>query len=136
MTRVVKIKLPAELVRIVTEGNVYPQINMKLALNGKPLHLINDETHKVTSDLFNFTLPKDNIWEEPEGPDKGITQGWWIMLKPLPPGEHTLHYTTGYSDSRSDPQYPPWARQPHSLYTGRDISYYSKVIIRRDNELF
>ena len=36
-----------------------------------------------------------------------ITQGWWIMLKPLPPGEHTLHYTTGYKDSRSDPSIPP-----------------------------
>jgi hypothetical protein len=102
----VKIKTPAELLRIVTEGNVYPN-KYEATLNGKPLHLINDETHKVTSDLFNFTLPKDNIWEEPEGPDKGITQGWWIMLKPLPPGEHTLHYTTGYSDSRSDPSIPP-----------------------------
>ena len=69
--------------------------------------MINDEAHKVTSNLFNLTLPEDNIWGEPPGPDKAITQGWWIMLKPLPPGEHTLHYTTGYKDSRSDPSIPP-----------------------------
>ncbi|MGB0025400.1 MAG: hypothetical protein WBP64_01040 [Nitrososphaeraceae archaeon] len=27
-----------------------------------------------------------NVWGEPKGPDKAITQGWWLMLKPLPPG--------------------------------------------------
>jgi hypothetical protein len=102
----VKTKTPAELLKIVTEGNVYPN-KFDATLDGKPLHLVNDETHKVTSDLFNFTLPKDNIWEEPEGPDSAIEQGWWIMLKPLSPGEHTLHYTTGYRDSRSDPSIPP-----------------------------
>lgn len=103
---VVKTKTPAELIRLVTESNVYPQ-SFDATLDGKPLHLINDEAHKVTSDLFNLTLPEDNIWGEPPGPDKAITQGWWIMLKPLPPGEHTLHYTTGYKDSRSDPSIPP-----------------------------
>ena len=56
-----------------------------------PLDLINDEAHKVTSDLYNLTLPKDNLWDEPEGPDKALTQGWWLMLKPLPTGEHTVH---------------------------------------------
>ena len=28
----------------------------------------------------------------------------------------------------------PWARQPRSLFTGRDISSYSKIIMCRDNE--
>jgi hypothetical protein len=102
----VKTKTPAELVRIVSKSNVYPN-PFDATLDGKPLHLINDDAHKVQSDLFNLTLPKDNVWGEPEGPDKAITQGWWIMLKPLPPGEHTLHYTTGYRDSRSDPSIPP-----------------------------
>jgi hypothetical protein len=60
---VVKTKTPAEIIRLVTESNVYPQ-SFDATLEGKPLHLINDETHKVTSDLFNLTLPEDNIWGE------------------------------------------------------------------------
>jgi hypothetical protein len=99
-------KTPASLIKLLTDGNRYPN-PFDATLDGKPLHLINDEAHKVQSDLFNLTLPKDNVWGEPEGPDKAITQGWWIMLKPLPPGPHTVHYTTGYRDSRSDPSIPP-----------------------------
>jgi hypothetical protein len=102
----VKIKTPAELIRVVSKSNIYPN-QFDATLDGKPLHLKNDEAHKVQSDLFDLTLPKDNVWGEPEGPDKAITQGWWIMLKPLPTGEHTLHYTTGYRDTRSDPSIPP-----------------------------
>jgi hypothetical protein len=57
--------------------------------------------------LYFKMIPKDNVWGEPEGPDKGITRGYGIMLKPFPLGELTLHYTTGYKDSRSDPSIPP-----------------------------
>jgi hypothetical protein len=48
------------------------------------------------------------------------------MLKPLPPGEHTLHYTTGYKVSRSDPSIPP-GQGNTAPYTRRDIPSYSKV---------
>ena len=102
----VKPKTPSRIIEILTKGNVYPN-PFDATLDGKPLHLKNDEAHKVQSDLFNLTLPKDNVWGEHDGPDKATTQGWWIMLKPLTPGEHTLHYITGYRDSRSDQSIPP-----------------------------
>ena len=75
-------------------------------LVGKPLYLTNDGAPRVTSSLFNLTPSEDNIWGEPPRPDKAITQGWWIMLKPLCPREHTSHNTTGYKDSRSDLSIP------------------------------
>ena len=102
----VRTKTPAELIKLLSKSNLYPN-QFDATLDGKPLHLKNDEAHKVQSDLFNLTLPKDNVWGEHDGPDKATTQGWWIMLKPLTPGEHTLHYITGYRDSRSDPSIPP-----------------------------
>jgi hypothetical protein len=120
----VKIKTPAELVRVVSKSNIYPNV-FDATLDGKPLHLKNDDSHKVQSGLFDLTLPKDNVWGEPEGPDKGITQGWWIMLKPLSPGEHTLHYTTGYRDSRSDPSIPPG--QGNLAPYIQDVTYHLKV---------
>ena len=71
--------------------------------------LKNDEAHKVTSD------------REPPGPDKAIIQGWWIMLKPLPPGEHTLQYTTGYKSYKTDNDMLPG--QGH-----QDVTY--KLIVK------
>jgi len=96
-------KTPKELIKAASQLNKYPR-DFLPTLDGKPLDLKNDEAHKVTSNLFNLTLPKDNLWSdrEPPGPDKAIIQGWWIMLKPLPPGEHTLHYTTGYKSYKTD----------------------------------
>ena len=120
----VKSKTPDELIKIVSKGNVYP-VRFDATMDGHPLDLINDETHKVTSGLFDLILPKDNVWGEPEGPDKAITQGWWIMLKPLPPGEHTVHYTTGYRDSRSDPTIPPG--QGNLAPYIQDVTYHLKV---------
>jgi hypothetical protein len=94
------------LVNQVTKSNVYPN-PFGITLDGHPLALTNDEAFKVQSDLFNFTLPPKNLWGEPAGPDKGIGQGWYLFLKPLSPGVHIVHYTTGYRDSKSDPTIPP-----------------------------
>ena len=46
----VKLKTPAELIRLETESNKYPN-EFHATLDGRPLDLINDEAHKVTSDL-------------------------------------------------------------------------------------
>ncbi|MGN6615018.1 MAG: hypothetical protein ACTHKC_08245 [Candidatus Nitrosocosmicus sp.] len=121
----VKLKTPSELIRIETEGNKYPN-NFQATLDGHPLDLINDEAHKVTTGLYNLTLPKDNLWDEPEGPDKGITQGWWIMLKPLSTGEHIVHYNTGYGNSKSDPaNIPPGQGSPKGYI--QDVTYHLVV---------
>ena len=46
------------------------------------------------SDFFNITLPEHNLWEEKEVPGtyEGITEGYFLFLNPLPPGNHTLYY--------------------------------------------
>jgi hypothetical protein len=121
----VKLKTPSELIRLETESNKYPN-EFHATLDGRPLDLINDEVHKVTSDLYNLTLPKDNLWGEPEGPDKAITQGWWLMLKPLPTGEHTVHYNTGYGNSKSNPaNIPPGQGNPKGYI--QDVTYHLVV---------
>jgi hypothetical protein len=121
----VKTKTPSELNRLVTSSNIYPN-EFKTTLDGHSLDLINDEAHKVTSDLFNLTLPKDNVWGEPEGPDKAITQGWWLMLKPLSAGEHTVHYNTGYGNSKSNPAKIPPGQGNAAPYI-QDVTYHLTV---------
>jgi len=117
----IKTKTPAELVRLVTKSNIYPN-SFGITLDGHPLALTNDEVNKVQSNLFKLSLPANNLWGEPTGPDQAITQGWWVMLKPLPPGQHTVHYITGYRDSRSDPTIPP-GQGNQSPYI-QDVTYH------------
>jgi hypothetical protein len=115
-------KTPKELIKAASQLNTYPR-DFSPTLDGKPLDLKNDAAHKVTSDLFNLTLPKDNLWSdrEPPGPDKAIIQGWWIMLKPLPPGEHTLQYTTGYKSYKTDNDMLPGQGNPTPYI--QDVTY-------------
>jgi hypothetical protein len=55
-----------------------------------------------SSDMILFTpfyinLPDNNIWNEsPHTPYLAVADGWYLMLKPLSPGKHILHYTIGY----------------------------------------
>jgi hypothetical protein len=55
-------------------------------LNGSAL-----QVHRVQSPVFNFTFPADNIFAAPEGPTKAVSEGFWVFLKPLPPGQYELH---------------------------------------------
>jgi hypothetical protein len=45
-------------------------------------------------------LPEHNLWEEKEKPGtyKGIAEGYYLFLKPLETGNHTLYYEAGTSE--------------------------------------
>jgi len=55
-------------------------------LNGSVL-----QVHRVRSPVFNFTVPADNVFAAPEGPTKAVSEGFWVFIKPLPPGQYELH---------------------------------------------
>jgi hypothetical protein len=55
-------------------------------LNGSVL-----QVHRVQSPVFNLTFPVDNIFAAPEGPTKAVSEGFWVFIKPLPPGQYELH---------------------------------------------
>lgn len=46
---------------------------------------------RVQSPLFNITYIPNNINGAPIGTTQGISDGYWVMLKPLPAGDHTVH---------------------------------------------
>ena len=46
---------------------------------------------RVQSPLFNITYIPNNINGAPIGTTQGISDGYWIMLKPLPVGDHIIH---------------------------------------------
>lgn len=121
----VKTKTPNGLIKLETQSNVYP-VAFGITLDGHPIAFTNDQKYLVQTDLYNLTLPANNIWGEPAGGDTASTQGWWLMLKPLTPGTHVLHYTAGYRDSRSDPTIPE-GQGNQSPYV-QDVTY--NILVR------
>lgn len=68
------------------------QISVKL--DGLKLNFNEDPKLRAVSDFFNISLPEHNIWEEKEVPGtyKGVAEGYFLFLKPLSEGNHTLYY--------------------------------------------
>jgi hypothetical protein len=69
--------------------------------------------YRVQSPLFNVTIPKDNVIGSPPGTTRAVSDGFWILLKPLPVGKHEIHLsgslvdftTTGPLNFVSDAKY-------------------------------
>jgi hypothetical protein len=61
---------------------------------------------RVQSSLFNVTFPERNVFGTTPGPTQAVSDGIWIILKPLPPGEHkigfkgiSVDFTTGATNT-------------------------------------
>ena len=50
----------------------------------------NVEQYRVTTDFYNMTFPKDNMFSVPAGTFRSLLDGTWLMLKPLPIGDHKI----------------------------------------------
>lgn len=42
--------------------------------------------------FFNLDLIEGNIWNIPPGPTMAASDGFWVFLKPLSVGKHTIHF--------------------------------------------
>jgi hypothetical protein len=58
------------------------------SLNNVPIP--NLENYRVQTDIFNFTLPENNILNLTSHTTQAIADGNWLFLKPLPTGTHEL----------------------------------------------
>jgi hypothetical protein len=98
-------KTEEELRGIVRQSNIDP-VEFEVSLDGRPISFTNDESNRVTTDLFNISLPANNLWYQEEvKDDPSVADGWLLLLKPLPPGEHVLKYTGGYLPGRNTANY-------------------------------
>ncbi|HYY71851.1 MAG TPA: hypothetical protein VE595_05515 [Nitrososphaeraceae archaeon] len=58
------------------------------SLNKMPIP--NLENYRVQTDIFNFTLPENNILNLTSQTTHAVADGNWLFLKPLPAGTHEL----------------------------------------------
>jgi hypothetical protein len=75
-------------------NNADPFANLVCTLDGTPV-VFNPNTPivRTQSPTFSVTLGKDNIFSGPPGKYADCwSDGYWVMLSPLSPGKHSLHF--------------------------------------------
>ncbi len=68
---------------------------LKFVLDGKKAVYLT--SYRAQSPYFYFNVPTDNNFIGTTGPTEGwsVSDGWWVAVKPLIPGIHTLHFEAG-----------------------------------------
>jgi hypothetical protein len=102
------VKTDSDMRQCATEGNDFSVI----AATVDGMKLKNLDQYRVQSDIFNITIPKDNIFDTSAGTFRAFVDGFFVFLQPLSPGNHIIHF----SDSVINPVKP-------SLNNARDVTY-------------
>lgn len=79
-----------EDLRVITKEAVDNPAVLEASVNGVPLQ--NLQNYRAESPLFNVTLPEGNIFGVPELHSEAVSDGYWVMLRPLPVGDHTINF--------------------------------------------
>ena len=77
----------ALLLKCATEGNNHAKF--KVSVDGVLIFNGLDNNHAV-SRFFNMTIPEDNVFGFKPGTFKAVTSGYFLFLKPLSLGQHTV----------------------------------------------
>src|SRR5215213_5231573 len=79
-----------ELIRFIVGLSVEDPALLKVAVDGKELRGL--EAHRAASDAFELTDTDliDTLGGEISHPNLAVADGYWVMLNPLKPGEHTI----------------------------------------------
>jgi hypothetical protein len=80
----------ADLIKCATEGDKY--LTFEATVDGVRLNGLGPDQNYAISRLFNMTVPKDNAYDlQNPGTFKAVTGGYFLFLKPLPTGEHSVN---------------------------------------------
>jgi hypothetical protein len=64
--------------------------NLKVSIDGVNFPDLNK--YRFQSSLYNFTIPANNVLGLAPGTTDSSANGYWIMLKPLSKGSHTIEF--------------------------------------------
>jgi hypothetical protein len=81
---------------VKVDGQPVAKLDVRLSLvSGSLNYKVNslDNVSEIYTKGFNLTMPHGTHQANTiPGTWRAGSQGWWVFLKPLPPGEHTLFY--------------------------------------------
>jgi hypothetical protein len=66
-------------------------IHLRTTIDGEDLHDL--YKNRIQSEFFDLTFPAQCVYDVEPGLTRSVCDGYWIFLKPLPVGEHEIHFT-------------------------------------------
>jgi hypothetical protein len=76
------------------------RVNLAATVDGMSIPDL--QTYRVQSPLFSFTVPANNIVGIKGGTTtQGVSDGYWVFLKPFSAGSHNIHFSGGSTDITS-----------------------------------
>ena len=79
--------------RRMAKGVADTAYDLEVTIDGKPVQGVMN--HRVATAVFPFNGPEkeeDAVIPNVVGKQKMVSDGYWVLLKPLAPGKHTLHF--------------------------------------------
>jgi hypothetical protein len=67
-------------------------------INVDGVNIGNLDAYRFQSPLFNLTFPENNIAGVAPQTAKAVSDGTWILLEPLSPGRHEIHFKAALGD--------------------------------------
>jgi hypothetical protein len=84
---------PAEL-RACARGFAEQFSDLSLTIDG--VAIADLQRFRVHSPVFQFTAAKDNVFGVPAGTARSVADGFWVLIRPLSPGTHTISFGGAY----------------------------------------
>jgi hypothetical protein len=60
-----------------------------LSVDGRQIQQI--EKYRIHSRAFNVTFPENGLYGAKAGPSRAVSDGYYLIFEPMPPGEHEIH---------------------------------------------
>ena len=90
------LKTESELLSCAKQGQDFGSKTMAATIDGVKLKDL--ERYRVESQLFDLTLPENNAVSATPGTTKAISDGFWVLLEPLPSGSHDVDFSASIID--------------------------------------
>ena len=65
------------------------------------IKLKNVDKYRIASQPFDMTFPENNVFGARPGPTRAVSDGYWIFLKPLSLGKHTIRAAGSCSSGKT-----------------------------------
>lgn len=91
-----------------------------LSVDGREIQQL--EKYRVHSRAFNVTFPENALFGAKAGPTLAVSDGYWIILEPLPPGVHEIHFKSSLTNPTTG-----------ILFFTDDVKYHLNIVETADS---
>jgi hypothetical protein len=71
------------------------------------------ESYRIHSRAFDVNFPPNALFAAEPGPSRAVSDGYWIILEPLPVGEHEIHFKNSLTNPKTG-----------ALFFSDDVKYH------------